>query len=217
MVLTLYGADTSPPVRAVKMTCRAMGIEYDFKAVDLASGELRKPEFLKMNPHHSVPFIVDGDFILWDSHAIVTYLGEKSGNDSWYPKDIKHRATVQQRLHFDNVMLFTRLKDILAPIFFGNVLEIPPEKVQALQEALNLLEPIVHEGGWLTGSRPTVADICCAADVATIVAVFPELTIPAKAAAWLRRCEKELPGFDEINTPHIKLAVLGVNKKLGKD
>lgn len=43
----------------------------------------------------------------------MTYLGDKAGNDSWYPKDIKKRATVQQRLQFNNAILFTRFRDIV--------------------------------------------------------------------------------------------------------
>ncbi|XP_034250640.1 glutathione S-transferase 1-1-like isoform X2 [Thrips palmi] len=76
MVLTLYGTEVSPPVRAVRMACKATGIEYDFQVVDVIAGELKKPEFLKVNPHHTVPFIRDGEYVLWDSHAIVTYLGD---------------------------------------------------------------------------------------------------------------------------------------------
>lgn len=40
-------------------------------------------------------------------------MADKSGNDSWYPKDLKKRAVVNQRLHFDNAILFTRLRDML--------------------------------------------------------------------------------------------------------
>ncbi|XP_034250625.1 glutathione S-transferase 1-like [Thrips palmi] len=201
MVLTLYGTGPSPPARAVRLACKAMGIEYDFVVVDVLGGDLKKPEYLKINPHHTVPFIKDGDFVLWDSHAIVAYLGDKTGNDSWYPKDIKQRATVHQRLHFDNGILFTRFKDAVAPVFYGNAVEIPKKKVQAMQEAVDLVEPIIHEGGWLAGSRPTIADCCCATSVSIIATVFPEITLPPKVVAWLRRCEEELPGYDEINNP----------------
>lgn len=56
------------------------------------------------------------------------------------------------------------------PLLYQNVLEIPTQKVQRLQDALNLVEPIIQEGGWLVpGSKPTVADICCAVYVATNV------------------------------------------------
>ncbi|XP_034250638.1 glutathione S-transferase 1-like isoform X1 [Thrips palmi] len=113
-------------------------------------------------------------------------------------------------------MLFTRMKNILAPIFFENVREIPPEKVKGLQESLDLMEPIIHEGGWLAGSHPTIADCCCVASVSTVVAIFPEVRLPAKVAAWLKRCQSELPGYDEINTDNIKKLAEAVLATLGK-
>lgn len=67
-----------------------------------------------MNPQHTVPTLKDGDFVLWDSHAVSTYLVGKYGNDdSLYPKDLEKRAVVDQRLHFDSGILFPRLAAIV--------------------------------------------------------------------------------------------------------
>ncbi|KAJ1526399.1 hypothetical protein ONE63_009537 [Megalurothrips usitatus] len=117
MVLTLYGLDLSPPTRAVRLVCAALGLDYEYKLVNLLAGEHKKPEFLKINPHHTVPTIQDDGFALWDSHAIAVYLALKSGNDTWYPSDARTRAIVHQRLHFDDSMLFTRLKDLLVSLY----------------------------------------------------------------------------------------------------
>lgn len=61
-----------------------------------------------MNPQHTIPTLVDDDgFVLWDSHAIMPYLVSKYGkDDSLYPKDLKKRAVIDQRLHFDSNVLF---------------------------------------------------------------------------------------------------------------
>lgn len=46
-------------------------------------------------------------FVLWDSHAIMGYLVEKYGkDDKLYPKDLRKRAIVDQRLHFESGVLF---------------------------------------------------------------------------------------------------------------
>lgn len=61
----------------------------------------------QMNPQHTVPTLDDDGYILWDSHAINAYLVEKYGkDDSFYPKDLKKRGIVDQRLHFDTGVLF---------------------------------------------------------------------------------------------------------------
>lgn len=52
--------------------------------------------------------------MIWDSHAINGYLVNKYGkDDSLYPREYKKRAIVDQRLHFDNGVLFTRLSNLV--------------------------------------------------------------------------------------------------------
>lgn len=70
--------------------------------------------FLQLNPQHTVPTLKDGDFAIWDSHAISAYLVDKYGkDDSLYPKDLQKRAVVDQRLHFDSGVVFPRLSAIV--------------------------------------------------------------------------------------------------------
>jgi len=206
MAIILYGTELSPPVRAVMAVCKALGIEYEFKKVDLLAGEHMKPEFLKINPMHTVPTIQDGDFTLWDSHAIATYLADKSEDDSWYPKDLKKRAIVNQRLHFDNALLFTRLRDMLEPIVLAikggeAISSLAAEKVKRLEDSLVMLGDLIQEDGWLAGDNPTIADCCAAATVTSIIAVHPTIKTPAKVASWLKKCEQSIPEFSATNQP----------------
>lgn len=58
-------------------------------------------EFLKINPQHTVPTLVDNGISIWDSNAIIMYLVDKYGkDDSLYPKDLAIRAKINQRLFF---------------------------------------------------------------------------------------------------------------------
>lgn len=81
--------------------------------MNLPAKEQLNPDFIKINPQHCVPTIVDGDFVLWESRAIAVYLIEAKVPDSpLYPKDVKRRALVNQRLHFDAGTLYKRIRDI---------------------------------------------------------------------------------------------------------
>ena len=63
---TLYYMAMSPPCRSVRLTAKALGLELELKLVDLMKGENLTPEFLALNPQHSIPTLVDGDVILWE-------------------------------------------------------------------------------------------------------------------------------------------------------
>lgn len=68
---------------------------------------------LQVNPQHTVPTLVDGDFVIWDSHVIGPYLVNTYGkDDSLYPKDPKQKAIVDQRLYFDVGTLYPRIRAI---------------------------------------------------------------------------------------------------------
>lgn len=99
--MKLYAFPPSPNVRKVQAVAQQLGIELEMQVVNLPEGEHRKPEFLKVNPNGMIPTLQDGDFILWESNAIMQYLaGKKPGNALW-PSDERARADVTRWQFWD--------------------------------------------------------------------------------------------------------------------
>jgi GST-like protein len=79
-VIDLY-TWTTPNGRKASIMLEEVGIPYEAHAVDIGKDEQFKPEFLKISPNNRIPAIVDrdNDFSLFESGAILLYLGEKAG------------------------------------------------------------------------------------------------------------------------------------------
>lgn len=94
---------TSPTPNGHKVTIALEEMQLDYKVinVDLMAGDQKKPEYLQLNPNGRIPTIVDranDDFVVFESGAILMYLGELSGK--FYPTDAKKRSQVVQWLMF---------------------------------------------------------------------------------------------------------------------
>jgi len=81
--------------RAVLAFCRAADLAPEVKTVTLAKGDNRAPSHAALNPNLLVPVLVDGDFVLTESSAILRYLARKSGSPL-YPNDLREAAKVDE-------------------------------------------------------------------------------------------------------------------------
>jgi len=105
MALTLYYGSGSPYAWRAQLALEHKALSYDLKVLSFSAGDTRKPEFIALNPRHQVPTIVDGDFVLYESNAIVEYLDEAyPGRGSpLFPGDARVRAVVRRLiLEIDN-------------------------------------------------------------------------------------------------------------------
>lgn len=113
-MLILYHHDISPPSRAALMAIRCLGLEVEIRVVDLFKNEHNSEEFLKVNPQHQLPVLVDGDLVLTESRAIMAYVvNSKAPGNSLYPTDPATRALVDSRLYYDATVVFARNCDAL--------------------------------------------------------------------------------------------------------
>jgi len=95
--------------RACLMLLRLLDINVDIKEISLVAGEHRSEEFLKLNPAHQIPVLVDGDLVVTESRAIMMYLmNSRRPQSPLYPINSKARARVDQRLYYDAAVLFEK-------------------------------------------------------------------------------------------------------------
>lgn len=202
-----------------------MGLEFDFNVIcisayrilDTLAGETRTPEFIKLNPQHTVPTLDDNGDVIGDGHAIVTYLVSKYGGEkhaSLCPTEPLARAIVDHRLHFNNSTLFNRFGKLISPIFRGSEKEFNKENLDSVLESLDILEAfLVHD--YVAGKELTVADFAIVSSVTTIIMLISnDLSKLPRTAAWIKRLE-QLPYYEEVITKNLEISKTLFSEKLG--
>nr|AHC08050.1 epsilon glutathione S-transferase [Locusta migratoria] len=199
MPVTLYHFPASPPSRIALAAAKVVGVDVDVKIVDLFAKEQLKEEFVKINPQHTIPTIDDNGFILWDSHAIATYLvSQYAKDDSLYPKDTKKKAVVDQRLYFEIGTLYPRMRAIAFPVLFLGKTSVEDSVKASAYEAIGFLEKFLEASGWVAGDHLTIADVACAVTATSMQAIGLDFSGYPKTKDWIERCKK-IPGFQEAN------------------
>jgi GSH-dependent disulfide-bond oxidoreductase len=91
----------TPNGRKVSVALEELELPYEVRAIDLGKQEQKEPWFLALNPNGRIPVIIDhdaGDFVVFESGAILMYLAEKTGK--LLPADVKARSAAIQWLMF---------------------------------------------------------------------------------------------------------------------
>lgn len=194
--MDLYYKPGSAPCRAVLMTAKAVGVDLNLKRVELMAGEHLTPEYLKINPQHTIPTLVDGEFSLWESRAIQIYLAEKYSKDSTlYPKCPKKRALVNQRLFFDIGTLYQRFGDYYYSQIFAKA-PADPEKFKKMEEAMGFFETFLDGKTYAAGDCLTLADLSLLATVSSYEVAKFDLTKYQNVTKWYNHIKSVAPGAD---------------------
>nr|XP_032515655.1 glutathione S-transferase 1-like isoform X2 [Danaus plexippus plexippus] len=199
--IKLYYLPPSPPCRAVMMTARALGLDLDLVLTNIMEGQHMTPEFLKMNPQHTIPTMDDSGFILWESRAIMTYLANAYGrDDSLYPKNPRSRALVDQRLNFDLGTLFNRFFNLYGRMLFQGE-KYDDEAAKKLKEAIGWMNTMLDGRAFVAGDNMTLADISIIVTFSNLEAFGYDFSDHENVDKWFQRTKKILEpyGYEEID------------------
>ena len=186
------------------MVAKVLNVPLNLKPLELMKGEHLTPEFLKINPQHTIPTLVDNEFCLWESRAILGYLVEKyAKNDSLYPKDPKKRAVVNQRLYFDMGTLYQRFADYYYPQMMAKA-PADPEKLKKAEEGVKFLDGFLANSTYAAGDKITIADYTLFASFSTFDAAGFDYSSFENVSRWYELCKSTLPGV-EINSAGLEI------------
>jgi glutathione S-transferase len=166
--MILYGSTLSPFVRKVMAFAGEKGLEIELKATGFPNPE---PEFCSASPFKKMPALVDGDFSLADSSAIVHYLEARYPDPPLIPAEPRARGRTIWFEEFSDTVLFgcgqkLFFNRIVAPYFLkrpGDESVAEAAYRDELPPILDYLEQTVpDDDGYLVGDSLTLADIAVA-------------------------------------------------------
>jgi glutathione S-transferase len=160
----ILGRITSINLRKVAWTLDYFGLEYERETWGLPDRDPKVPEFLKYNPNGFVPVLIEDDFVLWESDAIMRYLAQTHGPTSLWPEDPHQRAIADQWMSWASSIL---MKGWIYAVM-ALVRKMPGFDDEAKIEAslnnwisnMRILEAhLATSGPYVTGDSFTLADI----------------------------------------------------------
>lgn len=162
-MLIVYG---TPRTRASRVTwmLEEIGTRYDYRPVALDKGEGRQPSYLALNPTGKVPTLVDGELILGESAAIVTYLGDKFTLSGLVPRTGgAARAKYNQWCYFClselEQALWTRAKHTFALPEDKRVAAVKDTALWEFAQAAKVLAKQLDRSDYVLGAEFSAADI----------------------------------------------------------
>jgi glutathione S-transferase len=162
-MLTLYHSPQSRSIRP-RWLLEELGVPCEVKLVSLAAGDQKKPEYLKLNPNGTVPTLVDGDLVLWESAAICQYLADKYPEKRLAPPvGTPERGKYYQWIHY-------AMSGIEPPAVtvFMHTMQLPEaERVPALVDGakaqlgrvITVVDDALAGREWILGSQFSAADV----------------------------------------------------------
>ncbi|XP_076241613.1 glutathione S-transferase 1-1-like [Calliopsis andreniformis] len=206
MSVDLYYMALSSPCRAVLLTAEAIGLPLNLKEVNLFAGEHLTPEYEELNPQKTIPLLVDGDYKLTESRAIMSYLVDQYGkNARLNPQTPVGRAIVNQRLHFDIGTLYKAMKDCYYPVAFGNAEEINPELYKKLEQAFEVMNNFLEGQDYVAGRNLTIADLALAATTSTTEVFGFEVGKYPNVVKWYEKIKSSAPGYRKANSEGLQI------------
>jgi glutathione S-transferase len=187
--MRLYFFPPSSRVLAIVALKNHLALECELNPIDLGRGDQLTPEYLTLNPNRKMPTLTDGEFVLWESNAILFYMAAQRPGSGLWPSDLCGQADVLRWLawesaHWDaescGMVAFEKASKAVLGLGAPDPAFIARGEQNFVRFA-GVLNSSLRGKSWLTGEQLTIADFSIGAFVASAermglpVAKFPEI------------------------------------------
>ncbi len=189
--ITLYGFPLSTYVRTVSIALAEKGLTYEHLPF-----EPNTDDMLAINPTGKVPAFKHGDFVLYETLAITSYVDQAFEGPALQPADAKQRAVMNQWISYINAYIFPVMVHEIVLLRF-EMIPMDQAVIDAAtiksKEQLALLDATLSSNDYLAGSTASLADYFLY-PILAYMGMVPEASLLADypgVSAWKARMEEK--------------------------
>jgi glutathione S-transferase len=217
MALEVFWGSGSGPAWRVLLALAVKKVPFTSHVLSFSKGEHKSPEMLAMNPRGKVPVVRDGDFVLYESLAILAYLDRKYPSPPLFGETPEDAGRVMQAIMEHESYALTAISAFARPLLFERLDVQRDQCVLAIDGAraeLEKLEATLAARPWLALTTMSAADLVVFPQIKTLERALgkpgaatvehglgPIVTVFPAIDAWCKRIEA-LPGYDATYPPH---------------
>ena len=215
MTLTCYCLSGSPFSWKVLLALEYQNIDYELRVLSADVGDLKKPEFLAINPRHKVPAIIDNGFTLYESSAIIEYLHDQYGatHTPLWPDDVTSKALARRVACEADNYIYPPVRKMVSELLMRREGKPDPgiiaESRQSLAKDFHLMNE-AFSGDYVAGKAPSAADFTLYPFTAILRRIDDkqpgqdiQAVLPARMKQWMQRIEA-LSFYAKTYPPHWK-------------
>ena len=166
MTIEIYAFPPSPRGFKPMAVANHLGLDWTLRMIDLRKGEQKTAQYAALNPNMRMPTLKDGDYVLWESNAILQYLAGKRPESGLLPKDERARLDVTRwqfwdLAHWDPTCAVFIFENVVKPVVLksGEPDQAALAKgAEQFHRAAKVLDDQLKRNKFVAGDRLTVAD-----------------------------------------------------------
>jgi glutathione S-transferase len=172
--MRLYGHRGSICTNRALFAFAEKAVQPEFTPVDLATGQHKSPEHLVRQPFGMIPVLEDGDWLLYESRAIMRYVDCELPGPSLVPHDARSLAEMERWISVEYSYLSPSVGELVqqkfvAPARGGTVDIVIVERArQAISRALDVVDAQLQRRAYIAGEAFTLADVSFAPVIAML-------------------------------------------------
>jgi glutathione S-transferase len=175
--MKLYLFQPSTRALAIVALKNHLALDCELQQIDLGRGDQLAPEYVALNPNRKMPTLEDGEFVLWESNAILFYMATQRPESGLWPSGLRAQADVLrwlswQSAHWDaescGMVAFEKASKAVLGLGAPDPAFIARGEQNFVRFA-TVLDDQLKGRGWLVGGQPSIADFSIGAFVPSAV------------------------------------------------